>query len=134
MLHLLLILTLMCWVLSKVASSTIFWVFGMTWPGIEPQSSGPLADTLLIRPMARWFMYDTVYLIGQYHIYMTNNPTIIFLNKILMFFWTKNKILLFLAEYYTIKMGITYLFLNYVTKNKILPDFLQNWQTSFHIN
>ena len=38
-----------------------FWVFGMTRPGIEPRSLGPLANTLLIRPMARyetnnWFM------------------------------------------------------------------------------
>ena len=24
------------WSLSKVASSTIFWVFGMSWPGIDP--------------------------------------------------------------------------------------------------
>ena len=32
--------------LSKEASSTIFWVFGMTWPGIEPRSPGPLANTL----------------------------------------------------------------------------------------
>ena len=46
------ILTLKCWVSSKAASSTIFWVFGMTLPGIEPQSPGPLANTLLIRPMA----------------------------------------------------------------------------------
>ena len=36
----------------KAASSTIFWVFGMIRPGIQPQSSGPLANTLLIRPMA----------------------------------------------------------------------------------
>ena len=27
-----------------------FWVFGLTRPGIEPQSPGPLANTLLIRP------------------------------------------------------------------------------------
>ena len=33
--------------LSKVASSTNFWVFGMTRPGIEPGSPGPLANTLL---------------------------------------------------------------------------------------
>ena len=31
--------------LSKVASSTTFWVFGMTRPGIEPRSPGPLANT-----------------------------------------------------------------------------------------
>ena len=37
-------------VLSKGASSTIFKVFGMTWPGIEPRSPGPLANTLTIMP------------------------------------------------------------------------------------
>ena len=37
--------------LSKNASSTIFWVFGMTQPGIEPRSPGPLANTLTIMPM-----------------------------------------------------------------------------------
>ena len=29
-----------------------FKVFGMTWPGIEPKSPGPLANTLPIRPMS----------------------------------------------------------------------------------
>ena len=38
-------------VLSKVASSTIFWVFGMIRPGIEPWSTRPLANTLLINNM-----------------------------------------------------------------------------------
>ena len=37
---------------KKAASSTIFWVFGMTRPGIESWSPGPLVNTLLIRPMA----------------------------------------------------------------------------------
>ena len=37
--------TLKGWVLSKDASSTIFWVFSMTRPRIEPRSSGPLANT-----------------------------------------------------------------------------------------
>ena len=48
-----LICTLYCWVLSKEVSSTIFEVFGMTRPGIEPRSPGPLANTLLTRPMSR---------------------------------------------------------------------------------
>ena len=39
-------------VLSKAASSTIFWVFGITRPGIERWSPRPLANTLLIKPMA----------------------------------------------------------------------------------
>ena len=43
-----LILTLYCWVLSKVASSTIFWVFGITRPGIEPKSPRSLGNTLTI--------------------------------------------------------------------------------------
>ena len=42
--------------LSEAASSTIFWVFGMTRPGIEPRSPGPLANTLLIRLMARYYV------------------------------------------------------------------------------
>ena len=36
-----------------MASSTIFKVFGMTRPGIEPRSPEPLANILLIRSMAR---------------------------------------------------------------------------------
>ena len=39
-------------VLSKVASSTIFWVFGMTQPGIGPRSPELLASTLTIMPMS----------------------------------------------------------------------------------
>ena len=38
-----LIPTLYCWVLSKEASSTIFWVFGMTRPEIKPRSLGPVS-------------------------------------------------------------------------------------------
>ena len=37
-------------VLSKEVSSTIFKVFGLTQPGIEPRSPGPLASTLPTRP------------------------------------------------------------------------------------
>ena len=39
--------------LSKAASSTIFWVLGITRPEIGPRSPGPLANTLFIRSMAR---------------------------------------------------------------------------------
>ena len=38
--------TIYCWVLSKAVSSTIFKVFCMTWPGIEPKSPRPFANTL----------------------------------------------------------------------------------------
>ena len=38
--------------LSKIASSTIFWVFGMTRPEIEHKSPGSLANTLTIMPMS----------------------------------------------------------------------------------
>ena len=41
-------------VLTKAESSTIFWVFRMTRPGTEPRSPGPLVNTLLIRPAARY--------------------------------------------------------------------------------
>ena len=46
-----LILTLYYWMLSKATSSTIFWVFGMTWPGIEPRSPRPWVNILLMRQM-----------------------------------------------------------------------------------
>ena len=39
-------------------SNTIFWVFGMTRPGIETWSPEPLANTLLIRPIARYSTYS----------------------------------------------------------------------------
>ena len=48
--------------LNKVASSTIFWVFGMTWSGIEPQSPGQLTNTLLIRPMENNSLLVTLFL------------------------------------------------------------------------
>ena len=40
--------------LSKEASHTIFWAFGMTQPEIEPQSSEPLANTLPTLPMGQY--------------------------------------------------------------------------------
>ena len=43
--------------LSKEASSTIFWVFGMTRPGIELRSSGPLANTLAVKQMEQKYIY-----------------------------------------------------------------------------
>ena len=44
--------TLYCWVLNKEVSSTIFKVFGMTQPGIEPRSPRPLANTQTTRLMS----------------------------------------------------------------------------------
>ena len=44
---------------SKDLSRTIFKVFGMTRPGIEPRSPGPLANTLPIGPVIR-FRLDVV--------------------------------------------------------------------------
>ena len=38
-------------VVKQGLSSTIFWVFGIIRPGIEPQSPGPLANTLPTKPM-----------------------------------------------------------------------------------
>ena len=50
-----LIRTLYCWVLSKEVLSTIFKVFGMTWPGIELRFPGSLANTLPTRTVG-WFL------------------------------------------------------------------------------
>ena len=41
-------------VLSKVVSSTILWVFGMTRPRIKPHSPAPLASTLLKIVLHLW--------------------------------------------------------------------------------
>ena len=54
-----LIRTLYCCVLSKEVSSTIFKVFGMTQPGIELRSPGPLANTLPTRPMSQYIIIIT---------------------------------------------------------------------------
>ena len=43
-------------VLSKVASSTSFWVFGTTGPGIEPLSPRPLVNSLPTWPMG-WLIH-----------------------------------------------------------------------------
>ena len=45
--------------LIKAASSTIFGVFGIIRPRIEPWSPSSLANTLLIRPMTRTYKYKT---------------------------------------------------------------------------
>ena len=43
--------------LGKEVSTTILKVFGMTRPGIEPRSPGPLANTLPTSPMSRLEIY-----------------------------------------------------------------------------
>ena len=57
--------------LSKVASSTIFWVFCMTRRRIEPWSSGPLANTLLISQIAR--SYFLVKQCWNFHYFTSNH-------------------------------------------------------------
>ena len=57
---------------SKVASSTIFGVFGMTQPGIEPKSPWPLPNTLLIRPMAQYKWLNTFSICLNYNIKCLN--------------------------------------------------------------
>ena len=47
--------------LSKVVSSSIFKVFGMTRPRIEPRSPGPLANTLTAGPLENSFMNSSIH-------------------------------------------------------------------------
>ena len=51
--------------LSKAASSTIFWVFGMTRPEIELWSPRPLTNTQLIRPNGKIFFFILISLFQQ---------------------------------------------------------------------
>ena len=44
--------------LSKAASSNIFWVFGRTRPGIEPRSLGSLTNTLPPRLLYIFFLFE----------------------------------------------------------------------------
>ena len=45
--------TLCCWVLARRYKVPFFNAFGMTWPGIEPRSPGPLSNTLPTSPLSR---------------------------------------------------------------------------------
>ena len=56
--------------LSKEASSTIFWVFGMTRPGIEPRSPGRLANTIYIYIYIYIYMYIYIYKYLYIYIYI----------------------------------------------------------------
>ena len=58
-----LICTFYRWVLSKEVSSTIFKVFAMTRPGIEPRSSGPLANTLPTSTQYEWNVFQKLHYI-----------------------------------------------------------------------
>ena len=62
-----LIRTLYCWMLSKEVSSTIFKVFGMTRPGIEPWSPGTLTNTPgpMTNPLGQWVRKLHKYDIGK---------------------------------------------------------------------
>ena len=62
-----LILTFYSWVLSKEASSTSFWIFGMTRPGIEPNSPGSLANTLTIMSTKANCYIEPFFLTTRYH-------------------------------------------------------------------
>ena len=55
----------------------------MTWPGIEPRSPGPLANTLLIRPMSRLTIKQTISLYGSVCAQKSNN---IYMYTFLYFF------------------------------------------------
>ena len=52
-----------------------FWVFGMTWSGIEPQSPGPLANTLPRRPMGWYKPINKWMYVGFYVCLHTNSHT-----------------------------------------------------------
>ena len=62
-----LIPTLLCWVLSKEASSTIFWVFVMNRPRVEPRSPKPLENTL---PPLYIYIYIYIYIYENWIMYL----------------------------------------------------------------
>ena len=66
------------------SSSIIFWVFGMTWPGIEPWSPGPLANTLLIWPRLQQIsIYPYIFVFSE----LMNSFLYCFERSTLKFWW-----------------------------------------------
>ena len=61
------------WVLSKEVSNTIFWVFGMTRPGIEPRFSGLLVNTKLVWPMLWSNSSDLIIMICLHTVMISNS-------------------------------------------------------------
>ena len=50
----------LCWVLSKVVSSTSVWVFGMTRPGIEPRSPVFTSSSSIIQLITSYNIYNVL--------------------------------------------------------------------------
>ena len=78
------ICTLYCWVLSKEVSSTIFKVFGMTRPGIEPRSPEPLVNSLPTWPMS-WFIGRCPWCNGYRHRKWTQRHKFKFWTRLIAF-------------------------------------------------
>ena len=93
------IYTLYCWVLSKEVSSTVLKVFGMTRPGIEARSHGPLANTQPTRPMS-WLSYIYIYEMSMWtkrrsiYIYIY-----IYIYSTLIFMYTQRHMLAYIYIY-----------------------------------
>ena len=82
-----------------------FWVFGMTWPGIEPRFPGPLVNTLTIIPITqlillyiclptvKWFqvfLFNINYSIHHYSFVCTQSNSFKF-NSVLLTNWLNIK-------------------------------------------
>ena len=81
--------------LSKVASSTIFWVFGMTRPWIEPWSPRPLANTTQIVSI-KFFLCKLSTFFVQYCTYTVHSLSKIFSVHFSGFYSVKSISLLYL--------------------------------------
>ena len=66
---LLFIRTVYCWVFSKEVSNTIFKVFGMTRPAIEPRSPGPLVNTFIRWQICIIYIYIYIYIVRYIYIF-----------------------------------------------------------------
>ena len=58
---------ILCWVLSKEALSTIFWVFGMTQPGIEKHSNHHANVQLCVCVCVCVYIYIYIYIFIDFH-------------------------------------------------------------------
>ena len=96
--------------LSEVAPSTIFWVFGTTRTGIEPWSPWLLANTLLIRPI--FVNVHSFIMVSSFIILPVGYATIIF-----RVVWLEVKTMFLLAVWRLKIVGLGFLSKEFIEKD-----------------
>ena len=92
--------------LSKEASSTIFWVFALIRPGIELQSPGPLTNTLPTMPMGQLHTHAHTHIHPHVCLYMSMYMYIYICVCVYMYVW----ICIYVFIYIYIYINLCYIY------------------------